>query len=172
MSILKIRTYGDPVLRRKAEPVTEFNAELSKLVEDMFETMYDAPGVGLAAPQVGISKRILVMDCAEKGQAKQPIVLINPVIIPESEPVCMEEGCLSVPGIYAQVTRPEIITVKGQDAQGNPVELTRITGLLARCTQHEMDHLDGVLFVDKLTPSDRILFEGKLKKLSRNQKKA
>lgn len=172
MAVLRIRTYGDPVLRRKADEVSVFDAELEKLVADMFETMYDAPGVGLAAPQVGVSKRILVMDCAEKGQPKQPVVLINPEIIPESEPVCMEEGCLSVPGIYAQVTRPELITVRGVNAQGQAVELTKISGLLARCTQHEMDHLDGILFVDKLSPSDRILFEGKLKKLSRNQKKA
>lgn len=171
MAVLRIRTYGDPVLRRKAEPVTEFNAELKALVADMFETMYDAPGVGLAAPQVGVSKRLLVMDCAEKGQPKQPYVLINPVVIPESEPIQMEEGCLSVPGLYAQLQRPEVITVQGFDADGNPVEIKNATGLLGRCIQHEIDHLDGILFVDKLSASDRILFESKLKKLSRNQKR-
>ena len=169
MAILKINTYGDAVLRQIAKPVSEVTPELQQFARDMLETMYDAPGVGLAAPQVGQSIRLMVVDCSEEESEKQPLVFFNPEIIPESEIVCMEEGCLSVPGIYADVNRPEIITVKAIDIDGNPFELNHIDGLLSRCIQHEVDHLNGLLFVDKLRPADKALFSSKLKKIAKGK---
>jgi peptide deformylase len=169
MAILRIYTFGEAVLRQVAKPVAQITPELKQLAEDMLETMYDAPGVGLAAPQVGHSIRLMVVDCAEEGSEKQPLVFFNPEIIPETEPVCMEEGCLSVPGIYAEVTRPEVITVQAQDINGDAFKLTGVSGLLSRCIQHEVDHLNGVLFVDKLRPADRAMFANKLKKMAKNK---
>lgn len=170
MALLKIRIYGDPVLRQVAQPVAEVTPELRQLALDMLDTMYDAPGIGLAAPQIGASIRLIVVDLSEKEGERAPFVFFNPEIIPETEPCWAEEGCLSVPNIYAQVHRPEVITVKALGLDGQPFELKGVDGLFARCIQHEIDHLNGVLFVDKLRPADRILYESKLKKMARRQK--
>jgi peptide deformylase len=172
MALLSIMTYGNPVLRKKAEPVSKVTPELAQLAKDMLDTMYDAPGIGLAAPQVGRSIRLIVVDISrEEDEEKQPIILFNPEIIPESELVCEEEGCLSVPGIYADVIRPDIITVKALNEKGEPIVLEKIDGLLSRCILHEVDHLEGVLFVDRLKPTDRALYENKLKKMAREEKR-
>lgn len=171
MAILDIVTYGKPVLRKKTVDVEEVTPELKQLAKDMLETMYEAPGVGLAAPQVAQSIRLFVVDVSPSDSpTKEPYVFFNPVITPETRPIEMEEGCLSVPGIYAEVMRPEKITVNALDIDGNPFELKEVDGLFSRCIQHEMDHLNGVLFVDKLRPTDRILFENKLKKLAKKNK--
>ncbi len=171
MSLLTIKSVGDPVLRKNSSEVTEITQDLKQLAIDMLDTMYDAPGIGLAAPQVGKSVRLFVLDLTpEDIEEKKPLVFFNPVVIPESEPVEIEEGCLSIPGIYANVIRPEKITVKALDKNGTPFELTEIDGMLSRCIQHEVDHLDGILFIDKLSASDRALYESKLKKMVRETK--
>ena len=171
MALLPIRTLGDPVLRKKAAPVKEVTPELQKLAQDMLETMYDAPGIGLAAPQVGKSVRLFVLDLSpEDAEEKHPYIFFNPEIIPESEPCEIEEGCLSVPGIYANVDRPEKITIKALNIHGEPFEMNGLEGMFSRCIQHELDHLDGILFVDKLSPADRLLYESKLKKMARETK--
>ena len=152
MSLLKIHHYPDPVLKRKAAPVTTFDTELRQLAGDMLDTMYAAPGVGLAAPQVGVSRRLIVLDCSPKEGERQPLVAVNPEIIASEGECCEEEGCLSVPEYYAKVTRSEQVRVRFQDLEGVSREL-EASGLWAICFQHEIDHLDGVLFVDRL--SDR-----------------
>ncbi|EEG76714.1 peptide deformylase [Dethiobacter alkaliphilus] len=147
MAIRIIRTTGDPVLREKAKEVPEITPQVKKLLEDMVETMYDAEGIGLAAPQVGISKRIIVIDVQdETGVLK----LINPEIISGEGKETSVEGCLSFPGVAGEVERDESVTVRAQDPDGNTVEICA-SGLLARAFQHEIDHLDGILFVDKVT---------------------
>jgi peptide deformylase len=147
MAIRIIRTKEDPVLRQKALKVKEITPQIKKLLEDMAETMYDAQGVGLAAPQVGIAKRIIVIDVQnEVGLLK----LINPVVVEKEGSENAVEGCLSFPGLAGEVERCTSVTVQATDPDGNPVELCA-TGLLARAFQHEIDHLDGVLFVDRVT---------------------
>jgi peptide deformylase len=143
MAIRTIVKHPDPILREKAMVVTKFNANLHKLLDDMAETMYDADGVGLAAPQVGISKRVIVMDCGDGL-----IEVVNPEIVEyEGEQFDMPEGCLSIPGLRGDVRRHAWIRLRGQDRLGNPIEL-EAEGLLSRCAQHEIDHLNGVLFID------------------------
>lgn len=145
MAIREIRKKGDEILRKKSKPVKEINEKINELIDDMLDTMYDSDGVGLAAPQVGILKRICVIDVGEG-----PIVLINPEKIEESEEqIQAVEGCLSIPGIYGEVKRPERVVVKALDRQGEPFTLEG-TGMLARALCHEMDHLDGILFEDKV----------------------
>src|ERR1041384_7469008 len=134
--ILNVVKYGDPILTKRADEVSEFDQNLSKLVDDMFETMYGAPGVGLAAPQVGILKRLFVMDCSSGKNKKQKIVLINPVIETEEGEQVGEEGCLSFPGIFFQVKRPERVVVRARDIDGSPITLD-VMGLEARCASHE-----------------------------------
>ena len=147
MAIRIIRTKEDPVLRQKALEVKEITPQIKKLLEDMAETMYDAQGVGLAAPQVGIAKRIIVIDVQnEVGLLK----LINPVVVEQVGSENAVEGCLSFPGMAGEVERCTSVTVRATDPDGNPVELCA-SGLLARAFQHEIDHLDGVLFVDRVT---------------------
>jgi peptide deformylase len=169
---LTINIYGSKVLRKRAAEVKKVTPELTKLADDMLETMYKANGVGLAAPQVGHSIRLIVVDVNHGNEEAepQPYQIFNPEVV-EKGPLCTaEEGCLSIPGVWADVERPETITVKGLDKEGNPLELKDIDGLLARCIQHEIDHLDGVLFVDKISATDRSLNESKLKKLSKESK--
>ena len=144
MAIFPIRTFGDPVLRVRTKPVDDFDAPLRRLAEDMIETMYDAPGVGLAAPQIGVSKRICVFDTGDG-----PHVLVNPVLVEASGEWEYQEGCLSVPGHDWNINRPAFARVVGQDLDGNPVEFAG-DELLGRVLQHEIDHLDGHLLLTRL----------------------
>ena len=148
--ILPIRTLGDPVLREPAKPVTDFDRRLRSLHDDMLETMYAAPGVGLAGPQVGISLRLFVFDDGVTG----PLCMANPVLEAGAGELREEEGCLSIPGPYHETPRFEAITCRGQDIDGRPIELSG-TGLYARIFQHETDHLDGMLFIDRLDDEGR-----------------
>jgi peptide deformylase len=152
MARLPILEYPDPRLRIRAEPVTKFDDELKRFVADLFETMYSAPGIGLAATQVDVHKRILVCDVAVEG--KQPNCLINPEIVHAEGQINAEEGCLSVPEFYDFVDRAATIRVRAQDPDGRTFELDA-EGLLAVCIQHEMDHLEGKLFVDYLSELKR-----------------
>jgi peptide deformylase len=166
MARLPILEYPDPRLRIRAEPVTKFDTELQQLVADMFETMYSAPGIGLAAIQVNVHKRIVVCDVAVEG--KQPYCLINPEIIRAEGKTNSEEGCLSVPEFYDYVDRAASIRVRAFDPYGVPFELDA-EGMLAVCIQHEMDHLDGKLFVDYLSELKR---ERLKKKASKKAKRS
>jgi peptide deformylase len=148
--LLNIRKNGDPVLRMKSDEVGKIDEEIEELVENMFETMYSANGVGLAAPQVGISKRMIVVDTGDL-----PIALINPVILERSGEDTSVEGCLSVPGVQGEVTRAERVCVKGMTLDGKEHEFCA-EGLLARAFQHEIDHLDGILFIDKAERTIRV----------------
>ena len=152
MAILTILEFPDPRLRRKAIAVESLDEKIRTLVDDLLETMYDAPGIGLAATQVDVHKRVLVADLSEDKSA--PFVLINPEILSRDGVEVTEEGCLSVPGVYEKVERAEHITVKALDRDGNSVEM-EANGLLAVCIQHECDHLDGKLFVDYLSELKR-----------------
>jgi peptide deformylase len=160
---LEIVKYGDPVLTKSADPVVEFDDKLKKLVDDMFETMYGAPGVGLAAPQVGVLKRLFVMDCSSGRTKTKKIVLINPVIEVEEGEQIGEEGCLSFPGVFLEVKRPQRVVVRAQDVDGSPISLD-VMDLEARCVSHETDHLDGELFIEYLSPLKRDLTRRKIKK--------
>lgn len=144
MAIYPIRTFGDPVLRTPAQPVDDLDAGLERLVDDMLETMYEAPGVGLAAPQIGISKRVIVFDVGEG-----PHVLVNPEILERSGTWEYEEGCLSVPGRYWPITRAAWVRVRGLDLEGEEVEYAG-DELLGRVLQHEVDHLEGILLLERL----------------------
>jgi len=176
-SMLDIKVLGEDVLRKKAEPVSEITPDLLELAQQMLDTMYEAPGVGLAAPQVGKSIRLVVVDPDyreedEYGERKHnPIILFNPEITPadDAEPEEDEEGCLSVPDIYASVTRPDKIHLKYLNTDGETVEMQNVDGFLPRVVQHECDHLDGVLFVDKISAAERALNASKLKKLARRK---
>jgi peptide deformylase len=161
MAKLNILEFPDPRLKTVAEAVKSFDSELKKLAEDMTETMYSANGIGLAATQVNVHKRLLVLDISEDQD--QPRVYINPEIMSQSGEQNHEEGCLSVPGIYASVKRAENITVKAQDIDGKTFE-EQLEGLHAVCVQHEMDHLIGRLFVDYLSPLKRNMVRKKLEK--------
>ena len=159
MAILEIKEYGEPVLREKALPVKEITPEILNLIKDMAETMYTASGVGLAALQVGVPKRIILVDGEEDGL----IVLINPMIIKSEGEVVAEEGCLSVPDIYSQVKRSSKVTVKALNENGDLIEITK-EDLIARALQHEIDHLDGILFIDRIGRMERQILLNKLKK--------
>jgi peptide deformylase len=160
MAVLKVRRYGDPVLRRKAAEISEVTPDLRKTIADMVETMYDEAGIGLAAPQVGISLRLMVLGHDER---REPRALINPAIVDRGGQVTAEEGCLSIPGVFAQVTRAEWVDVEATDVDGQPVKIHG-KGLLARVLQHEIDHLDGVLFIDHLDPVTRDRIKRRIKK--------
>jgi len=150
--IREIRLYGDPVLREKCAPIDEFDLEIQRLIEDLQETMYEADGIGLAAPQIGVSARVFVYDIRDPEVS--PGVLVNPEIVDSEGIVKEEEGCLSIPGLAEIVERNEAIVVRGLNEDGQSVEL-RAEGLLSRCIQHENDHLDGVLFLDRVSPLKR-----------------
>lgn len=162
MAILEIKEYGEPILREKALPVEEVTPEILNLIKDMAETMYTASGVGLAASQVGVPKRIILVDGEEDGL----IVLINPMIIKSEGEVVEEEGCLSVPDIYSQVKRSFKVTIKALNENGDPIEITK-EDLIARALQHEIDHLDGILFIDRIGRMERQILLNKLKKKKR-----
>jgi peptide deformylase len=163
MSLLPILHHPDARLRQKAALVTDFGAELQRLIDDMFETMYAAPGVGLAATQIGIAKRVAVMDCAEDRSQPAPMVLINPQIVERADRVDMEEGCLSVPGVADKVERYNRVKLKALDRNGKPYEL-EAEGLTAQAIQHEVDHLDGKLYIDYLSSLKRERIRKKLLK--------
>jgi len=163
MAILRICTYPDPVLREKAQPISQIDRAVRKLADDMAETMYAAPGIGLAANQVGIPKRLIVLDLQDREGQRGLIVLVNPEIVQASGSIKHEEGCLSVPGFYAKVSRFGRVLVRGLNLDGKMVEIDA-QGLLAVALQHEIDHLDGKLFVDRLGPVGRELFKRKWKK--------
>ncbi|HLC43018.1 MAG TPA: peptide deformylase [Methylomirabilota bacterium] len=160
MAPLTVRRYGDPLLRRKAEPITAITPEIQRLIDQMIESMYYDLGIGLAAPQVGVSRRVIVMD---DDQGKGPTALINPVITAARGQVAGEEGCLSLPGIFGEVVRAEWVSVSAQSRDGQPVSF-EARGLLARVIQHEIDHLDGILFIDRLDKAQRDRIKRKIKR--------
>jgi peptide deformylase len=164
--IYPIVKFPDPVLQKPAEPVTVFDEELRKLVDDMFTSMYDAQGIGLAAPQIGISKRLTVIDLSFQKKPEDKIVLINPEVIEINGKQVEEEGCLSLPEIRDRVVRAAEVKVRAQDAEGKPIEVEG-TELLARAIQHEIDHLDGILFIFRLSRLKRDLQLRKIRRLQR-----
>ena len=164
--ILKIVKYPDPVLSQPGEPVTEFDAELRKLIADMFETTYASQGVGLAAPQVGVSKRFTVIDLSMGKEPKDKLVLINPEIISSEGKQYEEEGCLSFPDIHEKVVRAAKVRVRAQDEKGKWFEMDGET-LLSRCFQHEIDHLDGMLFIFRMSGLKRDLTLRRIRKMQR-----
>jgi peptide deformylase len=155
MALREIIKLPDPQLRQKSEPVTEVDSAVRRLIDDMLETMYAAPGIGLAAIQVGVPKRIVVIDLAKEDQPKAPLVLINPVLAWSSDEMSIyQEGCLSIPDYYEDVERPSRVRVRYLDREGMPQEI-EAEGLLATCLQHEIDHLDGMLFIDRISKLKR-----------------
>ena len=169
MALLNILHFPDPRLRKRADTVTDFDANLKTLVRDMFDTMYEAPGIGLAATQVDVHKRLLVMDISE--DKNEPRVIINPEIVSAQGEEEMDEGCLSVPGYYEAVSRAQKIHLRAQDENGDFYEIDA-EGLESVCIQHEIDHLDGKLFVDYLSTLKRDRIRKKLEKLSRKDQKS
>jgi peptide deformylase len=169
MAVLPIITAPDPRLKVACEPVAKVDAAIVKLMDDMLDTMYLAPGVGLAAPQVGVTKRILVVDVSPKDGPREPLRMVNPEIVWRSEELAVyEEGCLSLPEQYADVERPAKIRFRYLDETGAPQE-REAEGLLATCIQHELDHLDGIIFVDHLSALKRRMILRKLAKLKKHQ---
>lgn len=170
MTLKPILIHPDPRLKKVCDPVSEFDKELAQVADDMLETMYDAPGIGLAAPQIGLLKRLLVMDCAKEAEGTpEPMVLVNPAVTWESDDKNVyEEGCLSIPGQYAEVERPKMVRVSWQDVEGKSHE-QEFDALWATCVQHEIDHLDGVLFIDYLKPLKRQMITRKMQKLKREK---
>ncbi len=164
MALLEILHFPDPRLRKECKPVEDINDEIRQLVSDMLETMYAAPGIGLAAIQINVHKRILVLDLSE--DKTEPMVFINPEILSKDGVEVMQEGCLSVPGYYEDVERADKITVKALNEKGEEFSL-EATGLLSVCIQHEIDHLDGKLFVDYISPFKRNRIKTKLEKQKR-----
>jgi peptide deformylase len=160
MAILPVRLYGDPVLRRLAKPVGAVTPEIAGWIDDMIETMYDQVGIGLAAPQVGIGRRMVVLDDGRRGGVR---VYLDPAIREQGGEVRGEEGCLSLPGIFADVTRAEWVVVEARDRHGERFR-ERATGLVARVLQHEIDHLDGVLFIDRLDKVTRDRIKRRIRK--------
>jgi len=148
-----ILVYPDPFLARKAAPVTAVDDRVRALIRDMFETMYGAEGVGLAAPQVGVGKRVIVIDVSPVDKTIPPVAVVNPEIVERAGSVMGVEGCLSVPGIQGEVRRAETVVVRGRDEQGKAVRI-QADGILARALQHEIDHLDGILFIDRIPSSE------------------
>jgi len=165
--IREIVKYPDPILQKPAEPVTEFDDELRALVDDMFESMYVAQGIGLAAPQVGISKRLTVIDLSFKKNPEEKIVLINPEIIHKEGKQNEEEGCLSLPEIREKVSRAQKVRVRAQNLEGKWFEIDG-EELLARAFQHEIDHLDGILFIFRVSALKRDLLLRKIRKMQKN----
>ena len=167
MTIRKILTEPDPFLRQKSKKVEQVNDEIRTLIDDMLETMYNAPGIGLAAIQVGEPKRVIVIDLSREEKKKNPLYFVNPELITNSDNnAAYEEGCLSVPGQFAEISRPDKCKVKYLDYNGNE-KILDTEGLLATCIQHEMDHLEGILFIDYLSKLKKNMI---VKKLSKQKK--
>jgi peptide deformylase len=186
MAKLEVLTFPNPRLRHKAKPIEKITPEIQQLAADMLETMYAERGIGLAAIQVGVEKRLLVIDIRPVGEddrydlsglselelaVPMPLVILNPEIKKKQGRTTYEEGCLSVPGYYETVSRDEYIEVKGMDIKGRPLDL-KIDGLLAICMQHEIDHLDGKVFIDRLSPIKSARIKSKIKKFGYNSKKS
>ncbi|MBI3377331.1 MAG: peptide deformylase [Nitrospirae bacterium] len=172
MALLEIKKYPEKILKEKTAPVVDINSSIQRLIDDMIETMYAAKGVGLAANQVGVSKRLCVIDVSAADEKTPLIVLINPEIVEKKGSVEDEEGCLSIHEYRAKVKRAEEVLVKGLDRKGKPIEIAG-GDLLARALQHEIDHLDGLLFIDRLSPIKREFFKKRYKKiLSEKSKKS
>lgn len=172
MALRDILIVPDPRLKQECEEVTEVNDEIRELLDDMLETMYAAPGIGLAAPQVGVMKRVVVMDVSDDKEKPQPLKLVNPEIIWESEDTSVyQEGCLSIPEQYADVERPAEVGLRYLDENGKEHEI-EADGLLATCIQHELDHLDGILFTDYLSALKRNMILKKVQKLQKTKKSA
>jgi peptide deformylase len=170
MAVLPILTLPDPVLRKKAKPVERIDAELRRLMDDMLTTMYDAPGIGLAAPQVGVLRRLIVMDPAKDEAPKSPLVMVNPEILERSEEMrTHEEGCLSIPDFTAEVERPARTRVSYIDREGKKRE-AELEGIWSTLVQHEIDHLNGVLFIDYLSRLKRDMVVRKFTKQKRTEK--
>ncbi|MCA0256686.1 MAG: peptide deformylase [Proteobacteria bacterium] len=169
MTIKPLIILPDPLLREVSKPVERVDAEILKLADDMLETMYEAPGIGLAAIQIGVARRLLVLDVAREGEDKQPLVVINPEIIAASETRSVyEEGCLSIPDYYAEVERPADVTVRFINRAGKE-ETLEATGLLSTCMQHEIDHLNGVLFIDHISRLKRDMVIRKFTKVAKSK---
>ena len=172
MTIRPLIILPDPILRQVSRPVERVDDELRKLSDDMLATMYDAPGIGLAAIQIGIPLRMLVIDLAKEDETPDPHVIINPEIVASGDGVSVhEEGCLSIPDYYAEVERPDTVTVRYLDRQGNQQEMAA-GELMATCLQHEIDHLNGVLFIDHISKLKRDMVVRKFRKLARDKDKA
>jgi len=169
MTIKPLIILPDPLLRQVSAPIERVDAELEQLIDDMLETMYEAPGIGLAAIQVGVPRRLLVIDLAKEGEEPAPLVFINPEILKSSDDRSVyEEGCLSIPDYYAEVERPAAITVKSIGRDGKE-QMTEADGLLATCLQHEIDHLNGVLFIDHISRLKREMVIKRFTKAARQK---
>jgi peptide deformylase len=169
MAVCDILTLPDPRLRLVSQPIGRVDAEVRRLVDDMFETMYAAPGIGLAAIQIGVPKRVITLDLAKKDEGKKPQVFINPEILATSaDRSTYEEGCLSIPEYYEEVERPSEVKIRYVDLEGNACEL-EASGLLATCVQHEIDHLNGVLFIDHISKLKRDRIIKKFTKAARRE---
>ncbi len=163
MAVMEIRKYPDKILKQKASPVAALDGDMQKLIDDMIETMYAAPGVGLAAPQVGVSKRLAVIDISTKGTEMPLLVLINPVFLLREGSIEFEEGCLSLPEYTAKIERAEKVVVRATDRKGKEIEIEG-EGLLAVALQHEIDHLDGILLIDRVSQIKREFFKKRYQK--------
>jgi len=161
----KVRRFGDPILRKSTETVTVFDSELKDFIDTMIDTLYDENGLGLAAPQVGDIRKIVIIDLSFGEEVENTVALINPEVLSQEGECIMEEGCLSIPGIFEDVSRPEKIRIRYQDLEGTFRELDA-DGLLARIIQHEMDHLEGILFVDRLSSVKKLLLTKALREIA------
>jgi peptide deformylase len=169
MALRKIIVIPDPVLRQVSAPVASVSKDIRALADDMLETMYDAPGIGLAAIQIGVAQRVVTIDLSKKEEAKEPVIFINPEIIASSEETsAYEEGCLSIPEYYEEVTRPARVTIRYTDIKGE-VQQMEAEGLMATCIQHEIDHLDGKLFIDYLSKLKRDRVMTKFRKIQKRE---
>ncbi|MGO7159489.1 peptide deformylase [Rhizobium johnstonii] len=169
MTIKPLIILPDPVLRQLSKPIERVDSDLQRLADDMLETMYDAPGIGLAAIQIGVPRRMLVIDISREGEEKQPQVFINPEIVKSSDERSLyEEGCLSIPDYYAEVERPAVVSVKYLDRNGKE-QTVEADGLLATCLQHEIDHLNGVLFIDYISRLKREMVIKKFTKAAKSK---
>lgn len=165
---MKVYHYGSPVLKKRTEPVTVFDAALAEFIDRMVDTLYDENGLGLAAPQVGESRSVVVIDLSFGEEVDNILVLVNPEIVSSEGECAMEEGCLSIPGVWEEVTRAERVTVRFRDPAGKEFEI-EADGLLARVIQHEVDHLNGVLFVDRLGAVKRTLLARTLREIAEGE---